>query len=747
MPIIITNKAYQDNATLEVTNFYRANTGDRTTVTYTVTENIRVQTSPQINLSLDPVDNIITWNGGDWEQEGFRTGDTVKITHYSSNGTVINTWNTGVTYCNGDTLDVGTLVSWYTVSNNEIMRFEVVTRKREGLNLYINHVQQTDNGSIYSLIDGETTKFNFSLVGTVYDDEVVGVQIGNKSGEFECYALVTDKTTYPNNTRTYEVQFSVIGGGLYSQAEFQANNCLKLYTEMEWQSFLNEPFDTTILVTNDNADTGYFNEPYNSQTNYTQITTPVTAIDYAIDGEYTVEWNIPATFVGYGCAYISNDESYYKNKPQNQTNLAMLCNTNDPNDVFFINAPMNPDGISYVVEVTDWTSTSLTFNFKVNPNFTAWFDALDENNRNFVFWVKTDNVNLMAFEGNLTKQLIPSDPLIFEDNRYFDHSQNITSLSDKQYGYTADTEDDLAFYGNFYLPLNETFDALRCSIVAKKTDGEEFILNSVYYDFSAVPIVGGKQLFNMSQTVQTTLPTTSVKRTSFFQRKPDMDNLTNYGVELYFPFILRWEYWLEQTNANADFYPNDQTKNWFEYQTAEWSVQLKVELIKGDEVNIFYDLITIKDYADNADIFQDIQLYVNSTNQNVSVVVNNQLMKVEATHTLINGLNWDTENVWGMITVEPTEQSPRYILSTIVPTDFNPNNPLTPITGNTASLSFPTGDTAKIECFFNPSAINTQNGVKFTTKIKGCSGAGEVVKWTTDDVVKWTTDDEEKIKS
>jgi hypothetical protein len=53
----------------------------------------------------------------------------------------------------------------------------------------------------------------------------------------------------------------------------------------------------------------------------------------------------------------------------------------------------------------------------------------------------------------------------------------------------------------------------------------------------------------------------------------------------------------------------------------------------------------------------------------------------------------------------------------------------------------------KLECLFNPDIINLANGVKFTTKIKGCKRFAPSLgqKVTTDGINKDTTDNEQKI--
>jgi hypothetical protein len=98
-----------------------------------------------------------------------------------------------------------------------------------------------------------------------------------------------------------------------------------------------------------------------------------------------------------------------------------------------------------------------------------------------------------------------------------------------------------------------------------------------------------------------------------------------------------------------------------------------------------------------------------------------------------------------MITVEPTESSPRYIVSTVVPYDYNPSNPLEPISGTLVNITYPSPDVAVMECYFNANMLDLSNGVKFTTKIKGCAGTEYLSqKITTTLIDKETTFGENK---
>jgi hypothetical protein len=268
----------------------------------------------------------------------------------------------------------------------------------------------------------------------------------------------------------------------------------------------------------------------------------------------------------------------------------------------------------------------------------------------------------------------------------------------------------------------------------------------VFFDFTSVPFNGTQHLLNLTIPVQSQLPTTSVKRDASLFLLPSANITGEYGINLYFPFLYRWEYWLPQNNADADFYPNDQTKNWYPYgNTGDWTVRLYVQLIKDGLAYIYDNAVTINNYDSDPEIDQEIELYRVSTGQNVQVVIDGEQHRVVATHTLTDGTGWDQLGTWGMITVEPTESSPRYIVSTVVPYDYNPSNPLSPISGLLVNIDYPSPNVAVMECYFDPTIMDLSNGVKFTTKIKGCASEEFLTqKITTDNVVKETTYGESK---
>jgi len=254
----------------------------------------------------------------------------------------------------------------------------------------------------------------------------------------------------------------------------------------------------------------------------------------------------------------------------------------------------------------------------------------------------------------------------------------------------------------------------------------------------------GRYLLNQSINVVLSLPNTSLKRAAVLKLEPGLDTSTEYGVSIYFPVLLRWEYWLPQLNANVDFVPN-QNKNWQQYNAlGDWTLRMELELMEDGLARQYHKQIIDRVYNAENDITSTLELIRESTNQVVNIIIEGEQMRVRSTHELLTGW-WDQAETWGMITIEPNESAPRQICSTVVPFDNSQSNPLTPITGSFASLTFPAPNIAVIECFLNPNVINLQSGVKITGKIKGCTTPAIVgAKTTTDGVLKQTTNNDIK---
>jgi hypothetical protein len=763
MPVQIVSQNFTDIFG-STKSFYQSDAGDLISASIVVKSSIFASSATAgSSFVLNPIDNILTAVGSiNFLTEGFRIGDWVVFTKHGAGGGAIALWITQVTNVTATDLDVVTFP--VLIGTGEFIQVYSLNitygQKRNSVVVDLNHVPNGSGGSSFSLIDGEQTRFTFDLT-TAIPTVQSAIQIGNKSGQFQSNVQVTDVTfaitgvlPSSSNILYYQFDFSIIQSGIYDSSPFAFGNCLKFNSNFNFQRFTGEPSNNFVLQFNDDADTGWFDEAFNSGVPEAILVQGVSEIAFDAPTTFEVVIDSSSPLFAIGSSYVSDNELYYKNKLQSQSSLGMTIQTQIPLLLTPISSPTNPLGAGYTLELLSNTlvGTIHTINLKFTPNanFNSFIESCDEGDRLFRLWVKYGNINLLVFNDQLISNPPIGGLLNMKVSTFLDHSENVTDSSDSVAGYSADIEDDLAYIGKFQLPLNDnTIESFTARIEALNTvTGESFTLQNAFFDIASIPFVGGKYILNQSQPIITTLPNTSVKKDALLVLDASVDDVGLYGVKIYFPFLYRWEYWLQQLNADSDFYPNEQTKNWFPYgSTTNWSLNLHLELVRDNLAYIFDDKIILKNYDANNNIQSNIELFIDSTNQNVGIVTEGMLMRVVGTHELLDGTAWNPSSIWGMLTVEPKESAPRWICSTIVPTDFNSLNPLSPLSGALCDLTFPSPSIARMECFFNPDKINLENGVKFTTKIKGCSEFKLEGKQKADGTLKMKSDGTIKEKS
>ena len=205
MPIIVTNQGFQDMFGT-TRSYLKSNVGDIQTASIDIKEEISVTSGNGITITNNASSNIITWLGGDFEEEGFRATDSVILTIYNVNtGAVTSTTTTTIDYVIGDTMKVASTSStWYTLPD-EVVAI-VTLRARESMTLNVNMVANGSAGSEFSTIDGEVTRFNFDFTGG--GTSFTGVQIGNKSGSYDVTATMNLTPNPGSSIRDYTLRIS-----------------------------------------------------------------------------------------------------------------------------------------------------------------------------------------------------------------------------------------------------------------------------------------------------------------------------------------------------------------------------------------------------------------------------------------------------------------------------------------------------------------------------------------------------------
>lgn len=741
MPVILNEIEYTD-AWGNTLNFYRGNAGDVQTARLKCTSIIQV-TSVGNPISFDPVTNAFISSTKSWEDEGFRVGQTIRGRRLEASGTQISSWTSTLTYVEGTEIRILSVGDFYDMTAGQILEVTCTSANRESIDGNFNMVLNSTNGGDFSLIDGEATRFYFSGIDALTIDALTdGVFVGNQSGAIVKSVKITRKTTAITYAQYFFIDIEFLNTGFYNSTWFTSSECLKPYYKLLWSTVEGEPFSQFPLVVNDNANSGYFNQYHNTSPNNATLVSGVNELDYSVASTFDIVVNGVTTDLGIGACYVPIDDTYYKNKSDNQSVFTMILETSDLS-VTTYSSTLNTDGAGFDITVNSITTvgsqTTVNITFTPNTDFETFIDENDSTDRRFYLWIKCGNANLTGFAGTLTKAVPVGGALTLNRvNAFYDHSQNINVASNEVTDTVFDTEDDLAFYCDFRLEKNQTYSNITCRIIAQNTvTSSKFTLQETVFDLSTAVVSAGIVNTNQTFTINPTLPTTSVKRDAYLRNKPSLNNTLNFGLELYYPFLMRYEYWLQQLNADPVFYPN-QNKDWTNYSgDSNHVLKLEIEVIKNGLSYIYQREVTDNDFDSESTIDWTVELIQDSDNSVITSVVDNSLKRIRATAELNTDI-WNPSKVWGMIVIKEKETSNRHISSTVIDYDGGALNPLSPIIGTTCSLTFPTVTTAVLECYFDPNILNVVN-YEITPKIKGLTSPPIVEKTTAPDDTQKTT--------
>ena len=773
MPVIQVSNDYSniDFAPLSGST-YTNNAGDKTQLELVVAEKIRL-TSVNNPFSFDPLLYVLTSPTLSWLEEGFRVGDTVLITRYDKNGVVLYNLYTNISSLTDTEMNCTLWLPglFYNIADQDIMEVvavynngtAIVPRPREDLLLELNHSLNDQQGTNASLIDGELSRILFTNVGTnlAIGSTVSGTFVGNQSGQFLYSGTIKKEGLDADLFMKYTITLVFVNSGIYDKSWFDSGNCLKFFIRGLWSSKVGETFKRSEFVLDEQANTGWFDESHNSSIPATgSIITPITELKYNVPNTFTyvIDTNgISLTDLAIGGAYISIDDTYYKNRLDSQRNITYLLKTS----LIQLGQTYTSENGVGSSSGANWEFTfdsqqlisgnyHLTFTWEGNSDFNTFMDSRVDGDKLFRFWIRIGNVNHLLFDGQLTKELPVGGPLTMNTNYGFlDHSENVTEkIGSQTTQYSADTEDDIGYYGTFNLDINkQTYNGIALRVEAHNTvSNDTFTLQQTNFSFAGVTYQtsSGKYLLNEVATINTDLQTTSLKRDATIVLTGN-GSATQYEVAVYYPFLLNWRYWIPLLGVSTDFAPNE-NQNWEQYDNlGNWEIRMLIELNDNNLAFIHSDTIVDNAYDYNANVNSSIELQKQSDNSVVGIIPTGELLFIESTHILTTG-SWDIQKIWGMITVEPKESSPRSISSTIIPWDNNLTNPLTPISGLLCQMTLVSADTIKLKCKFDPSKIDVSNGVKITAKIKqGLNNILVLNKITTSNVDKETTSNDLKI--
>ena len=272
------------------------------------------------------------------------------------------------------------------------------------------------------------------------------------------------------------------------------------------------------------------------------------------------------------------------------------------------------------------------------------------------------------------------------------------------------TEDDFLYNSIFKLPKYEAWKSLKCAVIIEKdSDNQTFELTSETLNFSAFPVTtDGKIQINYTKNLAQFLDNPN-NRNVFKVVLTSPTTTDKYSVQIYWSLMANWRYWLPNTNALIDFFDSSLPNNglnaeWMRYmRELGYSIKVRSYLTSPDDVEYTWDTdFAMQDYDEEPNITSVITLK-DDTDTVQSVLLDNQIMTIVATHTLTSG-DWAQEATWGWISIRPKEAEPNKRIST----EFTGTAQDLPLK-ETVTLDFPSPNVAVVTCKVDTSLIISEN--------------------------------------
>lgn len=537
------------------------------------------------------------------------------------------------------------------------------------------------------------------------------------------------------------------------------------------------------------GNTGWFDENYNGRINNYRVSNKVykttdgsvlNALDFTkpvvfeceIDDINGLSNGLQFTF---GFAWIPSEEDFYKDlKTPFHENLFINTTHKFQNSLAVLQDTgatiFEGDGINGIkmnfkahtgVMINRVSDNPLQLSVELIPNaeFTAYFNSLSEDNRNYILWLSigdardeinfTDRVSLLLDYNTLEKQIVPVGPLPGMVNYYIEHPQKSdTALAVEQY--KGHIEDDI---------LTDTFFTLKKEeqTVLSMTVGYEVVNTDTqaYYELETYPINTSNfikdqnniQQINVDEIRGFKLVEGNNKNWVKLARQESIDTPEKAGYRLLFATKIRWEDWLERLDVPTEFFNvnkenNGYNNNWLDYLRNEGNYAMNFYVLttvsENGEVLTYKNQypLTFNGYDENTNIETQHVYYRHADNtvlnigedpetgKPLGVLLQNEFTRIEITYTNLTG-EFDIDKLYCVTSLEidkgPGEFEYRQISSVW---EVESDNPLRPLPGeNNLLIQQIAPNIVKAICLVEPSLLQDAIKYKITGRI-GCYEGG-----------------------
>jgi hypothetical protein len=717
-----------------ITNEFKANAGDVINIKHKFESEISFISSQQNQLTIDKLENKLSRAQGSFLSDGFRAGQTYTLRLINQVNNLHETWNGTISFVGDLYMTINSMPNLNFTTVTDYVCVLIANSNYDSLNFAFNFVDNNipkeNVPSLESLIDQESSRFVVDGINSMSIGGVLSLsQIGKKSGQFSVSNATIERiadrvnpyTAFSSTRKQYEISIDVVFPAMFAESNFIGDNCLKYFSKTAFKVLSTESLAPTIVYFNEKANTGLWNEGYNEDQANSTENSIVTDLYFNKTNTFTITAKCPTalgiTQVELGGMYFTTEDDF-----KNQEN---------PQDYYL---PFVKTGLIGVADIgNDWVSTTshpfnLTINdfaftdvggertftielilntFYDNPDsFGKFIESRGELDRQFLLWLKVGNTNRLLFSSQLNYQQ-PVGVEFTSISNFINHDNNLDykDLSNiNLYGNSDfNIEDDIAYITEFSLFTYDVNQSITAKIVVKNNDNnDEFILDKVYFDISTQDL---GNFINQTIPVINNLPNTSNKKEAYLIERSAL-SVNEMEVRLFYPFLIDWRYWEEVMTTNPYFVSkNKNNSDWTNYNVSPYQVFVKVEIKRNNVVDYNYAPLNIKNY-DDWEGTSTIELYDKNETKSYKNIQQGTTMLIKATHVFPQPY---ADFPYGMITIEPSESSPRFILSTEIEKD-QAGNPLFGISdSNYCDMQFLDPTTIILRCYVNTNLLNGRN--------------------------------------
>jgi len=552
-----------------------------------------------------------------------------------------------------------------------------------------------NNASLHTLTHFNGNEWHASDVSDLSTCTIQRTSIDTSTGKQ--IFLINHKTVV---TPTFlAAQFTDFSNDI-APAYYLNNACLKYIVKIIAHRNINDPntyqskeTDPAIL-----GNSGWGNELYNggpkdyeiTNVQFKQGSTIITALPLTIGYGNSIEFDIDCIAgtndfsndqrICIAACKLPNSESEYQNNGRYFNENFLYINYGAKTDnVFRGSAYYTPTNVynfidSWKAELINPNKLHVTINIGITQEV---FDIFSESTTpRFLFWamlansgsvdVETQNKQVIwtqAYE--FDTDVMPADAGITQNFKRHYEDENDTGIDTNVTTFKNDEcVVESVFFGTFKeTPANVdeiTPTKFYVEILAKRiSDGAEFLLEDWNLPVT-VPYVANEPLYNYSNNRIFKIPTAEIRKVITLDTVDFSVSPGDTYFVLNYPFMIRWEKWLQLIGVNADFFNPSQPNNgfnqdWFHYLTSNWEIYFRTKVDVNTGVGTYQFskdlLLPINDYASNTDFtVKKVESFkMDGTTQLLAggnnYIQANENTIVRATFTKTGGLDVDNAHV------------------------------------------------------------------------------------------------------